>query len=89
MNFAQTQRPNIVILLSDDQGWGDLSLHGNKNIQTPNIDRIAQKGQFKHFFVQPVCSPTRAELLTGRHHPRRYSTSEGGERMNPDETTLC
>jgi len=89
---AQIKHPNVIILLSDDQGWGDLSLNGNKNIQTPNIDRLAQKGaRFKHFFVQPVCSPTRAELLTGRYHPRSgvYSTSEGGERMNLNETTLA
>ncbi len=89
---AQTKQPNIVILLSDDQGWGDLSLSGNTNIHTPNIDAIAKKGaSFDHFFVQPVCSPTRAELLTGRYHPRMgvRSTSEGGERFNLDETTMA
>lgn len=91
-SITQAQRPNVIILLSDDQGWGDLSMNGNTNIQTPNIDRIAKKGaQFNHFYVQPVCSPTRAELLTGRYHPRSgvYSTSEGGERMNLDETTIA
>lgn len=85
-------RPNIVILLSDDQGWGDLSVNGNTNIHTPNIDKIAKNGAlFARFYVQPVCSPTRAELLTGRYHPRLgvRSTSEGGERFNLDETTLA
>ena len=85
-------RPNIVILLSDDQGWGDLSVSGNTNLHTPNIDKIAKKGAlFDRFYVQPVCSPTRAELLTGRYHPRLgvRSTSEGGERFNLDETTLA
>jgi arylsulfatase A-like enzyme len=85
-------RPNILIILTDDQGWGDLSLHGNLTIETPNIDRLAEQGvQFDRFFVQPVCSPTRAELLTGRYSPRGgvLSTSAGGERLNLDETTIA
>ncbi|MDO1450795.1 arylsulfatase [Rhodocytophaga aerolata] len=89
---ATIQQPNIIILMSDDQGWGDLSLSGNKNLQTPNIDLLATKGvQFTQFYVSPVCSPTRAEFLTGRYHPRCgvYSTSEGGERINLDETTIA
>ena len=88
----KTDRPNIIILLSDDQGWGDLSINGNRNLQTPNIDNIGKKGaQFTNFYVQPVCSPTRAELLTGRYHPRSgvVGTSKGGERFNIDETTLA
>ena len=67
--------------MSDDQGWGDLSFNGNTNISTPHIDAIAQNGvSFRNFYVQPVCSPTRAELLTGRYAARTgvYSTSEGG-----------
>ncbi|QHT71520.1 arylsulfatase [Rhodocytophaga rosea] len=87
-----TQQPNIIIIMSDDQGWGDLSLSGNKNLHTPNIDLLAAKGvQFTHFYVSPVCSPTRAEFLTGRYHTRSgvYSTSEGGERINLDETTIA
>lgn len=90
--FAQTKLPNIIILLSDDQGWGDLSINGNRNLSTPNIDKLAKNGvQFDRFFVQPVCSPTRAEMLTGRYASRCgvYSTSEGGERINLDETTLA
>lgn len=83
--------PNIVVVLSDDQGWGDLSLNGNRNLSTPNIDRLAEQGaRFDRFFVCPVCSPTRAEFLTGRYHPRSgvFSTSAGGERMDLDERTL-
>ena len=86
------QKPNIVLILTDDQGWGDLSLNGNTNISTPNIDRLAQEGVvFDHFYVCPVCSPTRAELLTGRYHVRGgvYSTSAGGERLDLDEVTLA
>ena len=86
----QTRRPNIVVILTDDQGWGDLSLNGNRNLSTPNIDRLAEQGaRFDRFFVCPVCSPTRAEFLTGRYHPRSgvFSTSAGGERMDLDERT--
>ncbi|MDX1472056.1 MAG: arylsulfatase, partial [Flavobacteriaceae bacterium] len=83
--------PNIVVILSDDQGWGDFSIHGNTNLSTPNVDKIALEGaRFENFYVQPVCSPTRAEFLTGRYHHRGgvYSTSSGGERLDLDEKTM-
>ncbi len=86
------KKPNIVVILTDDQGWGDLSLHGNKNLSTPNLDRLAKEGaQFDRFYVCPVCSPTRAEFLTGRYHQRGgvYSTSAGGERLDLDEHTIA
>jgi len=86
------RRPNIIIVLADDQGWGDLSVHGNVNLATPNIDSLARTGAlFERFFVCPVCSPTRAEFLTGRYHPRGgvHSTSTGGERLNLDEKTIA
>jgi len=86
------RRPNILLILSDDQGWGDLSVNGNKNLKTPNIDSIARRGAtLDRFYVQPVCSPTRAELLTGRYHPRTgvRSVSTGLERINLNETTLA
>jgi len=88
----QDKHPNVIIILTDDQGWGDLSLTGNPDINTPNIDKLAQNGAlFERFYVSPVCSPTRAEILTGRHHVRGgvYSTSEGGERLDLDETTIA
>ena len=94
--FVQTatsaDRPNVVVFLSDDQGWGDLGSSGNVDLKTPNIDSLAHDGaSFDRFFVCPVCSPTRAEFLTGRHHARSgvYSTSAGGERMDLDETTIA
>ena len=92
VSFGQDRQPNVVVILTDDQGWGDLSLHGNTNLSTPNIDAMAKGGaQFDRFYVCPVCSPTRAEFLTGRYHPRSrvYSTSAGGERMDLDETTIA
>ncbi len=84
--------PNIVIILADDQGWGDLSLNGNPLVETPNIDAIAASGAvLEHFYVSAVCSPTRAEMLTGRHAARGgvYSTSAGGERLDLDEETFA
>ncbi|MDH3246438.1 MAG: arylsulfatase [Saprospiraceae bacterium] len=85
-------RPNIVLILTDDQGWGDLSMNGNEMLSTPNIDKMASEGvTFDRFYVCPVCSPTRAEILTGRYHVRGgvYSTSAGGERLDLDEVTFA
>ena len=85
------ERPNVVVILADDQGWGDLSVHGNTNLATPHIDSLARDGAlFERFFVCPVCSPTRAEFLTGRYHARGgvWSTSRGGERLDLDERTI-
>ena len=90
-NGQANPRPNVVVILADDQGWGDLSLHGNTNLSTPNLDSLARDGAlFDRFFVCPVCSPTRAEFLTGRYHPQGgvYSTSTGGERLDLDERTI-
>ncbi|MDA1230452.1 MAG: sulfatase-like hydrolase/transferase, partial [Planctomycetota bacterium] len=65
---AETQRPNIVYLLVDDLGWSDCGFMGCKDIQTPKIDSLASRGAIlKSFYVQPVCSPTRACLMTGRY----------------------
>lgn len=84
--------PNIVVILSDDQGWGDLSVHGNSNLSTPNIDSLAADGAlFERFYVCPVCAPTRAEFLTGRYHPRGgvKGVSTGEERLDLDEVTIA
>ncbi len=89
---AEAKRPNIVVLLADDQGWGDLSVSGNKNLQTPNIDSLAQSGAtLDRFYVCAVCAPTRAEFLTGRYHSRGgvRGVSTGQERLNLDEKTIA
>ena len=88
----QSKRPNVIVILTDDQGWGDLSLHDNPNLSTPNIDAMARDGaEIDRFYVCAVCSPTRAEFLTGRYHTRMgvHSTSKGGERFNSDEQTIA
>jgi arylsulfatase A-like enzyme len=85
-------RPNVLVILADDQGWGDLGVHGNTNVRTPHIDSLARDGAlFERFFVCPVCSPTRAEFLTGRYHPRGgvRDVSKGGERLDLDERTVA
>ena len=84
--------PNIVLIMADDQGWGDLSLHGNTNLSTPHIDSLARDGtMLSRFFVSPICAPTRASLLTGRYHLRTgvRGVSRGRERMNLDEVTFA
>lgn len=84
--------PNVVVFLTDDQGWGDLSLHGNKNLSTPNLDKLAKEGaQFENFYVCQVCAPTRAEFLTGRYHLRTgvSGVTQGHGRLNSDEVTMA
>jgi arylsulfatase A-like enzyme len=67
------ERPNIVVILADDQGWGDLSVHGNTNLSTAHIDSLARDGAlFERFFVCAVYAPTRAEFLTGSSFARRF-----------------
>ncbi|MEM6978959.1 MAG: sulfatase-like hydrolase/transferase, partial [Planctomycetota bacterium] len=84
--------PNVVVFLADDQGWGDVSHHGNTNLSTPHIDSLARQGaSFTNFYVCAVCAPTRAEFLTGRYHRRTgvSGVSRGDGRLNIDETTLA
>ena len=65
---ADAPRPNILFILTDDQGYGDMSCHGNPVLKTPNIDRLHDEGvRFSDFHVSPTCAPTRCALMTGRH----------------------
>ena len=89
---AEPQRPNVLLIISDDQGYGDLSLHGNPHVRTPNLDRLATNGiQFERFFVSSVCAPTRASLLTGRYSLRTGArdVTRGGETMRSEEVTIA
>jgi len=84
--------PNVVIFLADDAGWGDYSHSGNTQVRTPHIDSLAREGvSLDRFYVQPVCAPTRAEMLTGRYHPRGgvRGVSTGQERLDLGEKTLA
>jgi len=88
----RANKPNILIILSDDQGYGDLSLHGNPDIKTPVLDKFAREAaRFDRFYVSPLCAPTRASLLTGRYHLRTgtVSVSQGLEIMQSSEVTMA
>lgn len=87
-----TRRPNILLIITDDQGYGDLSIQGNPTLRTPHIDRIGLEGaRFTRFYSQPVCAPTRACLLTGRYNYRGgvVDTYAGRAMLRPDEVTLA
>lgn len=91
LTAAEGKRPNIVVILTDDQGYGDLSCHGNPILKTPNIDRLHAEGvRFTDFHVSPTCAPTRAALLTGRHEFRNGVTHTiyERERLRLDAVTV-
>jgi arylsulfatase A-like enzyme len=84
-------RPNVLLFLTDDQGWDDLGLHGNRCLETPRLDALGRESvRFDHFYAAPVCAPTRAALLTGRHFLRTgVSHVHGGKDfIHPDEVLL-
>ncbi|MCH6201558.1 arylsulfatase [Aquiflexum sp. LQ15W] len=87
-----SKKSNVLLIITDDQGWGDLSFHGNELIKTPNIDSLASQSiVFDRFYVSPVCAPTRASLLTGRYHPATGTTwvTHRMEVMREDEMTIA
>jgi arylsulfatase A-like enzyme len=82
----------VVLIMTDDQGYGDLGFHGNDKIKTPNLDALARESvQLKQFYVCPVCSPTRASLMTGRYNYRTgvVDTYLGRSMMHSDEVTIA
>ena len=84
--------PTVIVILTDDQGFGDLGVHGNPVLRTPSIDAMAARSaRFQHFYVSPVCAPTRASLMTGRYHYRTrvVDTWLGRAMMDPDEITIA
>jgi arylsulfatase A-like enzyme len=83
--------PNVVLILADDLGWGDLGTYGNSKIRTPNLDRMAAEGaRFTNFYVPaPLCAPSRAALLTGRWPPRTGIPWNPPDRLDPDEVVLA
>ncbi len=83
-------RPNIVLCMADDQGWGDVAYNGHPKIKTPVLDEMARSGlRFDRFYAAaPVCSPTRGSVLTGRH-PNRFAAFSWGHPLRPQEVTIA
>ncbi len=89
---SAADKPNILFVLTDDQGWWDLGLRGNKDIDTPVLDAFSQEGvDFTRFYAAPVCAPTRAGLMTGRYCFRTglYNTRFGGDTLGINEVTIA
>ena len=91
-NFAQkgTRKPNIILCMADDQGWGEMGYYGHPDLKTPNFDDMASSGlRFDHFYAAaPVCSPTRGSVMTGRH-PNRFGCFSWGRTLRPQEVTVA
>ena len=85
-------RPNVVLIMTDDQGYGDLACHGNKVIQTPQLDRLhLQAVRLTNFHVDPTCSPTRGALMSGKysHRAKVWHTIAGGNHLRASEMTMA
>jgi arylsulfatase A len=92
LHGAAARKPNVILIMSDDQGYGDFSCHGNPHVKTPVLDGLASDGvEFTRFYVSPVCAPTRASLLTGRYNLRCgvHGVTRGFETMRLEEVTLA
>ena len=91
-NSFDIKKPNVIIVITDDQGYGDIGYNGNTHIITPNLDKFAGESiRFNNFNVSPVCAPTRSSLLTGRYSLRTgvTDTYNGGAIMSTNEITLA
>ena len=88
---GKKRSPNVILIMTDDQGWGDIHSHGNERIDTPMMDKLAREGvRFDRFYVEPLCAPTRAAVLTGRYHLRTGTlwVTHGWETRNNKELTI-
>ncbi|MHC4879493.1 MAG: sulfatase family protein [Planctomycetota bacterium] len=87
---ADSRKPNIILVMADDQGWGDVGYNGHPFVQTPELDAMAKDGfVFDRFYAAaPVCSPTRASVMTGRN-PIRTKVPNHGRYMRPHEQTIA
>lgn len=85
-----SQKPNIILVMADDQGWGDMGYNGHPFVSTPHFDDMARSSlRFDRFYsAAPNCSPTRASVLTGRH-PNRVNVLNHGRSMRPQDTTIA
>lgn len=84
------KKPNIVLVMADDQGWGDMAYNGHPTLQTPHFDEMARTGlRFDRFYAAaPVCTPTRGSVMTGRH-PNRFGCFKWGHSLRPQEITIA
>ena len=94
ISASGAQAPNVILIFTDDQGYGDLGCYGSPNIETPTIDRMASEGlRFTSFYAAPFCGPSRAQLMTGCYHSRvSHSFNPGpGSRngLHPNEITIA
>ena len=90
--ITAAERPNILFVMTDDQGYWDTGATGNPHIDTPNMDQLAADGvQLNRYYAAPVCSPTRAGFMTGRYYlrTRLYNTRFGGDSLGKDEITVA
>ncbi len=91
-NTLAQSPPNVILIITDDQGYGDLGFHGNPHVQTPVLDKLARESlRLNQFYVSPVCAPTRASMMTGRYSLRTgvRDTYNGGAIMAPEEVTIA
>ncbi len=91
LSCEKSQKPNVILIITDDQGYGDLACHGNPIIKTPNMDKLrGESVRLTNFHVGPTCAPTRASLLTGRHGNRTgvWHTIMGRSLLRQDEITM-
>jgi arylsulfatase A-like enzyme len=89
---ATVTKPNVILIMTDDQGYGEIAAHGNPILKTPHLDQFhASSVRLTDFHVDPTCSPTRSALLTGRYSTRTgvWHTINGRSMMHPDELTLA
>lgn len=92
LSLTATGQPNVLLIITDDQGYGDFSIHGNPHLQTPNIDKLGHEGvRFDRFYVNSFCAPTRAALLTGRWPLRTgcHGVTHNREAVRPSEVTMA
>ena len=90
--WSKSAKPNVILIMTDDQGYGDLACHGNPVLKTPELDKLhADSVRLTNFHVSPYCTPTRSALMTGRYPGRTgaYRTSSGRSNMHTDEITMA
>ena len=89
---TEARQPSVILMMTDDQGYGDLACHGNPILKTPHLDQMhAEFVRFTDFHVSPFCTPTRAALMCGRYPARTgaYRTSSGRTMMHTDKRTIA